>query len=129
MAESEYYIRTPDRNESRGPFSPAELLTLAEAEQITENTLYYDESKKEWVPIGVNPALKDEVFPEREQLKLEINKPGEEKKKLKKAEAKTKNKRITVSDMLAVAETETKHARSPPPEKPRTKPQIRRLSQ
>ena len=111
MAES--YIRTPDRNESRGPFTSSELLTLAEAEQITVNTLYYDEPKKEWVPIGINPELKDEVFPEREKLKLEINQEEDSKKTSKKKKSATKKKkRITVSDMLAVAETETKHARS-----------------
>ena len=110
---AEYYIRTPDRNESRGPFTPSELLTLAEAEQITVNTLYYDESKKEWIPIGINPGLKDEVFPEREALKLEINKPeGAEETPKKKKSASKKQKQITVSDMLAVAETETKHARA-----------------
>lgn len=110
---SEYYIRTPDRDESRGPFTPSQLLTLAEADQITENTLYYDEPKEEWIPIGLNPALKEEVFPEREKLQLKINKAeeAEEDSKKKKAPAKEKAKN-TVANMLAAAKQETKSARS-----------------
>ena len=114
---AEYYIRTPDRDESRGPFTPAQLLTLAEAGQVTIDTLYYDEPKEEWLPVGMNPELKDEVFPEREKLKLKVDTPKEEepKKKSKKKKKKLAVKeeaRSTISDMLAVAENETKGARS-----------------
>ncbi|MGK0463844.1 MAG: cation transport ATPase, partial [Lentimonas sp.] len=111
---AEYYIRTPDRDESRGPFTPAQLLTLAEAEQVTINTLYYDDFKEEWLPLGTNPELKDEVFPEREKLKLKIDEPEEpEKKPKKKKKSKAKEKaKNTVTEMLAVAEKETKNVRS-----------------
>lgn len=111
---AEYYIRTPDRDESRGPFTPAQLLTLAEAEQVTINTLYYDDFKEEWLPLGTNPELKDEVFPEREKLKLKIDEPEEpEKKPKKKRKSKAKEKaKNTVTEMLAVAEKETKNVRS-----------------
>ena len=110
---AEYYIRTPDRNESRGPFTPPKLVTLAESGKITENTLYYDEDKKEWIPIALNPELKDEVFPERESLVLKIE--GDEEanaaeKKKKKSKKTPVN--ITVSEMLETAETETAHARA-----------------
>ena len=44
---SEYYIRTPEQDESRGPFTVSKLNTLAEAGQVKENTLYYDEDKEE----------------------------------------------------------------------------------
>ncbi len=113
---AEYYIRTPDRDESRGPFTPAQLLTLAEAEQVDINTLYYNDFKEEWLPIATNPELKEQVFPKKEKLKLKIDKPEDaeektKKKKKKKKDAKEKV-RSTVSDMLAVAENDTKHARS-----------------
>ena len=49
---ADYYIRTPDREESRGPFEASQLLTLAEAGQITENTLHYDETKKSGPPLA-----------------------------------------------------------------------------
>ena len=108
---AEYYIRTPDRDESRGPFTPAQLLTLVEAEQVTIDTLYYDESREEWLPIGTNIELREEVFPEREKLKLKIDDESEESDKKKKKNVKKETK-STVTDMLAVAEKETKHARS-----------------
>lgn len=113
----EYYIRTPDRDESRGPFTPEQLLTLVEAEQVTMDTLYYDDPREEWLPIGTNIELREKVFPEREKLTLKINKPEEadekkaKKKKEKKSDAKEKAKSMVV-DMLAVAENDTKSARS-----------------
>jgi hypothetical protein len=43
---ADYYIRTPDREESRGSFDASPLSTLAEAGQITENTRYLKKKKK-----------------------------------------------------------------------------------
>ena len=67
----------PDREESRGPFDAPQLLTLAEAGQITENTLHYDESKR-----GVDShwsqyqQLKAESFPrKRKKLSLKSKLP------------------------------------------------------
>lgn len=113
---AEYYIRTPDRDESRGPFTPEQLLSLAEAEQVDINTLYYDDFKEEWLPIATNPELKEKVFPKKEKLKLRIDQHEDteekkDKKEKKKKDAKEKAK-STVSDMLAVAEKDTKDARS-----------------
>jgi hypothetical protein len=59
---ADYYIRTPEREESRGPFDASQLLTLAEAGQITENTLHYDESKEEWTD-WAKPATQGRGFP------------------------------------------------------------------
>lgn len=67
---ADYYIRTPDYENSRGPFDAAQLLSLAEAGQITENTLHYGEDKEEWVPIALNEKLNALVFPELEPLSL-----------------------------------------------------------
>ena len=113
---AEYYIRTPDRDESRGPFDHSQLLTLAEAGKIDLNTLYYDDSKEEWVPITWNEELKAQVFPEREKLKLKVQESQSEpakKKKKKKDKDKDKDKKVVnnVTDMLADAEKETKSVR------------------
>lgn len=98
---ADYYIRTPEQDESRGPFDISKLLTLAEAGQVTPNTLYYDEEKEEWIPIALNEELNAEVFPEREKLSLQV---GEEAK----PEVDTKDPGgINVESMLAAAEGET----------------------
>jgi hypothetical protein len=105
---SDYYIRTPDKDESRGPFDVSKLNTLAEAEQINPNTLYYDEDKEEWLPIALNEELHAQVFPKREKLSLKINtgEPGPAKAK---AEKKTGD--IKVEAMLAAAEGDTAEKR------------------
>jgi hypothetical protein len=98
---ADYYIRTPEQDESRGPFDISKLLTLAEAGQVTPNTLYYDEDKEEWIPIALNEELNAEVFPEREKLSLKV---GEEAKpKLDEADPGG----INVESMLAAAEGAT----------------------
>ena len=103
---ADYYIRTPDREESRGPFDASQLMTLAEAGQITENTLHYDETKEEWVPIALNEVLKAEVFPEREKLALKINQSKEAP-----AEANEEQEGLNVTDMLAAAERDSDETR------------------
>ncbi|MFP4166138.1 MAG: DUF4339 domain-containing protein [Opitutales bacterium] len=74
---AEYYIRTPEQEESRGPFDLPQLQTLADAGQVTENTLFYDRDQQEWTPIGLNEELKDQVFPKHEKLKLRVRKKGD----------------------------------------------------
>ncbi len=102
---SDYYIRTPEQDESRGPFDISKLLTLAEAGQINPNTLYYDEDKEEWIPFALNDSLRAEVFPEREKLSLKINK--EVKPELEEAS----NSDLNVESMLAAAEGDTDEKR------------------
>lgn len=97
---SDYYIRTPEQDESRGPFDISKLLTLAEAGQITPNTLYYDEDKEEWLPLALNEELKAQVFPEREKLVLKVKEPEPEKKEAP--------EQVKVEDLLAAAEGDTK---------------------
>lgn len=116
---ADYYIRTPDREESRGPFSPTQLLTLAEAGQITDNTLYYDETKEEWIPIALNEQLKAEVFPQREKLSLKIcevtdgkkSKKKAKKKAIEESDEKEEQGGLDVNVMLAAAEGDTKETR------------------
>lgn len=108
---ADYYIRTPDNAESRGPFDEPKLQTLAEAGQITENTLYFDETKEEWVPIALNEQLKDQVFPEIKKLELKVN-PNAEKVN---PAADDEDSGIEVDSMLAAAEgttSETKHRKA-----------------
>ncbi len=106
----EVYIRTPDRDESRGPFNESKLASLAEAGQITENTLYYDEDKEEWLPIGLNPELRSIAFPDRQKLSLKLAEAG--RKKDDEASEKGSRDEISVEKMLADAggtTMETKH--------------------
>jgi hypothetical protein len=108
----DYYIRTNDHEESRGPFDPPKLQTLAEADQITENTLYYDETKEEWVPIALNKELKNQVFPRRDKLILQVGK-ATQKTEAKNGESATEEEEeeeesgLNVEEMLAAAAGET----------------------
>lgn len=104
---SDYYIRTPEQDESRGPFNIAKLSTLAEADQISENTLYYDETKEEWIPIALNEELKAQVFPQREKLSLQIGESADEAV----ADASSEEGGINVEDMLKAAEADTEETR------------------
>ena len=107
---SDYYIRTPEQDESRGPFDVSKLLTLAEAGQITPNTLYYDEDKEEWIPLALNEELKAQVFPERERLELKIQKEGEEQEDAAER-AKADPGGLNVESMLVAAEGDTEEKR------------------
>jgi len=104
----DYYIRTPEQNESRGPFDISKLLTLAEAGQINANTLYYDEDKEEWLPLALNKELLLQVFPEREKLSLKVNKVDQPK--LGGANPKGSDN-LNVESMLAAAEGDTEEKR------------------
>ena len=66
----EYYIRQPDSDEPRGPFTVDKLSSLAEADQVDRDTLYYAEEEEEWVSIRSNEDLLREVFPEKKKLSL-----------------------------------------------------------
>ncbi|KRP37309.1 MAG: hypothetical protein ABS34_03415 [Opitutaceae bacterium BACL24 MAG-120322-bin51] len=107
---ADYYIRTPDREESRGPFDATQLLTLAEAGQITENTLHYDENKEEWIPIALNKQLKAEVFPDREKLSLKVHQKTDDAPEAE-TNARVEQGGIKVTDMLAAAERDSEGTR------------------
>lgn len=104
----EYYIRTPEHEESRGPFDAAKLRTLVEAGQVSENTLYYDEAKEEWLPIALNEVLRDELFPEKKSLKLRI---GGNSESVVTKEEQGDRAEIKVEDMLKAAEGDTEENR------------------
>ena len=108
---ADYYIRTPDHDESRGPFDASKLQTLAEAGQISENTLFYDEGKEEWIPIALSEELKAAVFPQREKLSLKMRDPDELKRDKEdepdEEDPDADRPSVSVLDMLDAAEGNT----------------------
>jgi len=108
----DYYIRTPDHESSRGPFDIEKLLTLAEASQVNENTLYYDEEKEEWIPFALNPELFAQIFPKREKLSLKTVNAQDAAATEDDERDASGGEGIDVEHMLAAAEgvtEETKH--------------------
>lgn len=105
---TDYYIRTPEQDESRGPFNISKLLTLAEAGQVTANTLYYDEEKEEWIPIALNEQLEAQVFPKSERLTLRI---AQSKSDQSSTDDSTGDDKIEVENMLKAAEADTQETR------------------
>ncbi|HNX05230.1 MAG TPA: DUF4339 domain-containing protein, partial [Opitutales bacterium] len=70
MAEEEYFVRKPDSDNARGPFSIDKLLSLVEAGQIDRQTLVYEAESESWKPIGDNASLAAAIFPEKRKLTL-----------------------------------------------------------
>src|SRR5512132_2768686 len=101
MATQELYIRNATETEARGPFNTQQVADLAEAGQVTADTLIYDATTEQWVAINANPELMAVIFPEKKKLALKakeiktLNKPDEHAKP------------ITVNDMLDAAEGKT----------------------
>lgn len=101
MATQELYIRNATETEARGPFNVQQVADLAEAGQVTADTLIYDAHTEQWVALNSNAELMASVFPEKKKLVLKakeiktLNKPDETAKP------------ITVNDMLDAAEGRT----------------------
>lgn len=97
MATQELYIRNASETEARGPFSLQQVADLAEAGQVSAETLVYDAESEQWVAINAKPEFMTAVFPEKKKLVLkqkEINALNQ---------APEDAKEITVNDMLAAA--------------------------
>lgn len=105
MATQELYIRNASETEARGPFSVPQVADLAEAGQVTAETLVYDANTEQWVALGANAELMAAVFPEKKKLSLK----AKEIKTLNKADDTAKP--ITVNDMLDAAEGRTSDTR------------------
>jgi hypothetical protein len=105
MATQELYIRNATETEARGPFTVQQVADLAEAGQVTAETLVYDAGTEQWIAIGANAELLQAVFPEKKKLGLKakeiktLNKPDDDAKP------------ITVNDMLDAAEGRTDDTR------------------
>lgn len=106
MATQEFYIRGAEDTEARGPFNQEQLASLAEAGQVTPETLYYEAGDEQWVAIGANAALKEALFPEKKKLQIKAR----EKIETLNVE-KEENAPITVENMLAAAEGRTEDTR------------------
>lgn len=101
MATQEIYIRNASETEARGPFSLQQVADLAEAGQVTSETLVYDAESEQWVAINAKPDVMAAVFPEKKKLSLK----AKEFKALNKSHEDAKE--ISVNDMLAAAEGRT----------------------
>lgn len=109
---TEYYIRQPDSETARGPFTIDKLQSLVEASQLNRETLYYDEDKEAWTPIDGNEELRSKIFPEKRKLALRP-KTADELNLLNQPEDDG-TPPVQVEQMLAAAEgdtDETKHFR------------------
>lgn len=99
MVPQEIYIRNASDTEARGPFNLEQLTSLAENEQVTRETVFYDTEKEQWVPIGDDPDMIAAVYPEKKRLKLGVER---EINALNKGDESAPP--IDVVDMLAAAE-------------------------
>lgn len=101
MATQELYIRNATETEARGPFNLQQVADLAEAGQVTADTLVYDPNTEQWTSFSSNPDLMTTIFPEKKKLSLK----AKEIKTLNKQDDTAKP--ITVNDMLDAAEGRT----------------------
>jgi hypothetical protein len=111
MPTQEFYIRNAGATEARGPFTPEQLSSLAEAGQVGLDTLYYESTSEKWIPVGANADLKNSLFPEKKKLTVKA-KTNVSTLNVDKEDQAT----ITINDMLAAAEgrtADTKHAKDP----------------
>jgi len=101
MATQEIYIRNANETEARGPFNLEQLSSLADAGQVTAETLVYDGGIEQWVALSTRAELMSVAFPEKKKLTLK----AKEIQTLNRSDENVKA--ITVGDMLAAAEGRT----------------------
>lgn len=99
--QQELYIRNATETEARGPFNVQQVADLAEAGQVTADTLIYDTNTEQWVAINASPELMQSIFPAKKKLGLK----AKDIKTLNQPDAAAKP--ITVNDMLDAAEGRT----------------------
>lgn len=102
----EYYIRNPDSEESRGPFSVEQLASLGETGHVSLETYVYNTEEEQWEVLESNEELRAAVFPEKKRLTM---KPKGEFESLNKGEAELPA--VTVDELLAAAEGNTEETR------------------
>jgi hypothetical protein len=64
----EYFVRSLNDTEARGPFTVEQLASLADAGQLTAETYFYDAASEQWLTIGSNAELKAKIWPEKRKL-------------------------------------------------------------
>ncbi|WOO43538.1 hypothetical protein [Rubellicoccus peritrichatus] len=107
---SEYYIRQPEENEARGPYTIPKITDLIESGKADRETLYYDEDREDWIPIVESQSLSDILFPEKKHLNLRAKEVADTIN-ADESEART----VTVDEMLAASEgrtEDTKHLKT-----------------
>ena len=104
----QYFIRQPDSDEERGPFTEDELASLAEIGQVDDGTLCHDETTTRWAPVSSNKELSSAIFPEKKKLTL---RPREDEEMDLLNVDEDERAPITVDEMLATAEGDTKETR------------------
>src|SRR5262245_53214568 len=102
MATQEFYIRNASETEAHGPFTQEQLVSLAEAGKVDQQTLYYEAGTEQWIAIGANAELKATVFPEKRVLTI---KPKDRIESVNAAADLAPP--LSVNDMLAAAEGRT----------------------
>ncbi len=106
METQKLYFRNPTESEARGPFSLQQITDLAEAGQITRDSLFYNPDSDQWTALGTYPELFALVFPEKKKLTLK----SKEITKLNKPDSR--DKVIEVTDLLDSAEGRTEETKS-----------------
>ncbi len=101
---TEYYIRSQDSENSQGPYTVEKLVTLAEADQLDSETLFFNEETEQWATIGSDEQLKRKIFPEKKKLSLKPK--AEEDMNLLNAD-EDEVAEIKVDELLAAAEGDT----------------------
>jgi hypothetical protein len=105
MPAQEYYVRGINDTDARGPFTMEQLISLAEAGQLTIEAYYYDTASEQWLAIANNPEMKLTIWPEKKQLSFKaaefrpVNQQGPD------------DKPITVEQFLAAAEGKTEETK------------------
>lgn len=102
MVTQEFYIRSAEESEARGPFTLEQMTSLAETGQVTAATLFYDAASEQWSAINTNAELQTLLFPEKTKLKLRAQEKVDPS-----APGPASAAPITVDDMLAAAEGRT----------------------
>ena len=108
MQQQEFYVRAPDSENARGPYSLEKLISLADAAQVDRETLYYDDEQEAWKPIVDSDLLREAVFPERRKLTLRSQGSAETGAANR---AESARPAVTVEQMLAAAEGDTEETR------------------
>lgn len=106
MATQEFYIRNASETEAHGPFTQEQLVSLAEAGKVDQQTLYYEAGTEQWIAIGANIDLKAIVFPDKRVLTI---KPKDRIESVNAAADLAPP--LSVNDMLAAAEGRTAETR------------------
>ena len=106
---SEYYIKQPDTDHTRGPLTIEQMVSLAETGSIDEDTLLYDDVTEKWKPFSSYPELVPIVFPEKRVLSLNRREEAPTEKEVIDEIAVGRNKpKISAESILAAASGDTK---------------------